>query len=434
MHTLAGASVLLTALHQLCDTQKVDLVARERLAPWFTNRMRSRAAKASGTNASASASPRTRPSDRWFTRVLAVRRVEALRLNQSRRERCGKRSSRNLDRRRQSQTSSSTHSRCQTALVTGYDIIGDVHGCADKLSTLLKKLGYAHSDGAYRHPVQRQVIFVGDLIDRGPFQLESVAIPRAMVEHGTAQMVIGNHEFNAAAFATRNADDSDWCRPHTDKNHGQHDAFIKAVGFGSVTHRSILDWFMSLPLWLDLGGVRVVHACWHEESIEHLRMQVGAHGGLTDELVRNGTTKGTAAYDAIETVLKGPEVGLDGYWYTDKDDNKRTKGRAEWWNTGATTLRDIVRLHPSWPIFDPNGERVEKLPPTPLTDIAGSVPPYPADAPPVLFGHYWFTDNDPKPSTPTTACVDFSAVMGGDLVAYRWDGEQTLDREKFITA
>jgi len=36
--------------------------------------------------------------------------------------------------------------------VTGYDIIGDVHGCADKLTTLLKKLGYTHSDGAYRHP------------------------------------------------------------------------------------------------------------------------------------------------------------------------------------------------------------------------------------------------------------------------------------------
>lgn len=316
--------------------------------------------------------------------------------------------------------------------MTAYDIIGDVHGCADKLTTLLKTLGYAHSDGAYRHPQQRQVVFVGDLIDRGPSQLESVAIPRAMVEHGTAQMVIGNHEFNAVAFATRTADDTDWCRPHSAKNRGQHQAFLSAVEFGSGTHRSTLDWFMSLPLWLDLGGVRVVHACWHDGSIEHLRKHVGAHGGLTDQLVRDGTTKGHPSYLAIETVLKGPELDLGGYRYTDKDGHERTDGRVAWWKTGATTLRDIVRLDPSWPVCDPNGERVDELPETSLTDIAGSVPPYPDDAPPVLFGHYWFTDNDEKPSTSNTACVDFSAVKGGDLVAYRWDGEPTLHAENFV--
>ena len=42
-------------------------------------------------------------------------------------------------------------------------------------------------------------------------------------------MVIGNHEFNAVAFATRNADDTDWCRPHNDKNRDQHKAFLDAV-------------------------------------------------------------------------------------------------------------------------------------------------------------------------------------------------------------
>ena len=317
--------------------------------------------------------------------------------------------------------------------MTGYDIIGDVHGCADKLTTLLKKLGYTHSGGAYRHAAQRQVVFVGDLIDRGVSQLESVAIPRAMVEHGTAQMVIGNHEFNAVAFATRTADDTEWCRPHSAKNRRQHQTFLDAIEFGSATHRSILDWFTSLPLWLDLGGVRVVHACWHDDSIEHLRTHVGAHGGLTDELVRDGSMKGHASYLAIETVLKGPEVDLGGYSYTDKDGHNRTNGRVAWWKTDATTLRDIVRLDPSWPLVGPNGERVDELPETPLSAITGSVPPYPNDAPPVLFGHYWFTDNDDKPSTSNTACVDFSAVKGGDLVAYRWDHEPALDPKKFVT-
>ena len=328
----------------------------------------------------------------------------------------------------------SPSTRWQTAPVTGYDIIGDVHGCADKLTALLKKLGYVERDGTYRHTDQRQVLFVGDLVDRGPSQLKSVAIPRAMVEHGTAQMVIGNHEFNAVAYATRNGDDTDWCRPHTDKNRNQHRVFLDAAEFGSATHRSILDWFMSLPLWLDLGGVRVVHACWHDRSINQLRTQVGAHGGLTDDLVRAGTTKGHPSYDAIETVLKGPEVKMEGYAYTDKDGNARRKGRVEWWNTKATTLRDIVRIDPSWTLTDADGQPATELPATPLAEVDGLVPPYPTDAAPVLFGHYWFMENDPKPSTPKTACVDFSAVKGGDLVAYRWDGERELDPDNFITA
>ncbi len=58
---------------------------------------------------------------------------------------------------------------------SGYDVIGDVHGHADKLEHLLRQLGYAetpqpqHQRGQslWSHP-GRQAIFIGDLIDRGP--------------------------------------------------------------------------------------------------------------------------------------------------------------------------------------------------------------------------------------------------------------------------
>jgi hypothetical protein len=85
-------------------------------------------------------------------------------------------------------------------------------------------------------------------------------------------------------------------------------------------------------------------------------------------------------------------------------------------------------------------ERVGELPETPhtatatATATAGSVLPYPGDAPPVLFGHYWFTDNDVRPSTPNRAGVDFSAVRGGDVVAYRWDGKPILRAENYVHA
>jgi protein phosphatase len=76
-----------------------------------------------------------------------------------------------------------------------FDIIGDVHGCADELRELLSKLGYAtDSDGHYAHPANRRAFFIGDLVDRGPDVVGAVDIARAMVGAGSALAVPGNHD------------------------------------------------------------------------------------------------------------------------------------------------------------------------------------------------------------------------------------------------
>jgi len=85
-----------------------------------------------------------------------------------------------------------------------FDIIGDVHGCADELEELLGLLGYQvveQSEGefpdggpVYGHPEGRKAVFVGDLVDRGPRILDSLQIARRMVEHGAALAVPGNHD------------------------------------------------------------------------------------------------------------------------------------------------------------------------------------------------------------------------------------------------
>ncbi len=80
-----------------------------------------------------------------------------------------------------------------------YDIIGDIHGHADHLAGLLRLMDYAEIGGVWRHH-ERMAIFVGDFIDRGPRQLESVRTVRRMVEAGSALAVMGNHEFNAIAW------------------------------------------------------------------------------------------------------------------------------------------------------------------------------------------------------------------------------------------
>ncbi len=84
--------------------------------------------------------------------------------------------------------------------MTGFDINGDVHGCADKLVGLLTALGYGERHGAWRHR-GAHAVFVGDLIDRGPKQEEVVTTVRSMVDAGAASVIMGNHEFNAISWA-----------------------------------------------------------------------------------------------------------------------------------------------------------------------------------------------------------------------------------------
>jgi hypothetical protein len=44
---------------------------------------------------------------------------------------------------------------------------------------------------------------------------------------------------------------------------------------------------------------------------------------------------------------------------------------------------------------------------------------------PLLYGHYWQIGT-PTRSSRHTACVDYSAVKGVSLAAYRWSGETEL--------
>ncbi|MFE2535433.1 polynucleotide kinase-phosphatase [Streptomyces sp. NPDC059371] len=77
-----------------------------------------------------------------------------------------------------------------THLTGPFDIVGDIHGCASELETLLGKLGYV--DGA--HPESRTAVFVGDLVDRGPDSPGVLRRVMSMVASGDALCVPGNHE------------------------------------------------------------------------------------------------------------------------------------------------------------------------------------------------------------------------------------------------
>lgn len=78
-----------------------------------------------------------------------------------------------------------------------FDIIGDVHGCYDELLQLLGTLGYVISDDAMpqvTHPDGRKLIFVGDLVDRGPAVPQVLRMVMSIVASGAGFCVIGNHD------------------------------------------------------------------------------------------------------------------------------------------------------------------------------------------------------------------------------------------------
>lgn len=316
-------------------------------------------------------------------------------------------------------------------MTQGYDIIGDVHGCADKLEELLIDLGYSipSESGAYSHP-ERSAVFVGDLIDRGPSQLRALEVVKAMVDEGTAQIVMGNHEFNALAYATKDPENpSEFLRPHNEKNARQHKAFLEQLSPEQRTH--YLEWFLTLPLWLDLGELRVVHACWHQPSIDLIEQELGGNSftSMEDLVGAARTTKPTTPlYEAIEVVLKGPELDLEKYdakTFQDKDKIRRSEARVRWWRGAATRLSELAEVPKG--SLDEDGQPYGELPEI-LVDETDRGFSY-SDPVPVIYGHYWRAGEpvEHEDWTRTTACVDFSAVKGGTMVAYRWNGERQIN-------
>jgi protein phosphatase len=79
-----------------------------------------------------------------------------------------------------------------------FDIVGDVHGCYEELSTLLGQLGYKIENGPdgpkATAPDGRKAVFVGDLVDRGPRIPDVLRLVMGMVAEGTALCVPGNHD------------------------------------------------------------------------------------------------------------------------------------------------------------------------------------------------------------------------------------------------
>ena len=243
-----------------------------------------------------------------------------------------------------------------------------------------------------------------------------------MCDEGHAVAIMGNHELNALLYHQpgQNADATDdgYMRAHSDKNRAQHQTFLDEFPVGHPDTAEMLDWFLRLPLFLDLGGLRLVHACWDDVRVATILARRPSGLLAQNDLQEIALEKDASDFaEAALTTLKGPEAELPApYFFHDINREKRTGLRLKWWQSSAVTWRDAALS-----VRDP-----ATLPATPIEgEVAFRA--YGAEAKPVFFGHYKRLGS-PAIDAPNAVCLDYPQVA----CAYRWGGEVRLDRENVI--
>jgi hypothetical protein len=306
----------------------------------------------------------------------------------------------------------------------GYDLIGDVHGCGNSLERLLKKMGYQHKNGCYRH-AHRKVIFVGDIVDRGPRIREALHIVKDMIDHDQAEMVLGNHEYNAMCYCTEGREENgpQYLREHNARHHRLIRETLEQFDAHKSEWLAFLDWFHEVPLYIEKESFRVVHACWDNDAIKRLKARSPSHCIDRDFLHESAIVNSNASR-LIDKLTRGTALELpNGETILGKDGLARNMFRTKFWCDDPQVYNDVV--------FQPDPLPIE-MGNRPLSAIEKQqLLAYPETELPVFVGHYWMSDL-PSPIQSNIVCLDYSAVKYGKLVAYRMGDEPVLSRDKFI--
>ena len=307
--------------------------------------------------------------------------------------------------------------------VTGYDIIGDVHGCARALQQLLQQLGYRDTGGVWHHP-GRKAVFVGDLLDRGSEIRVSTRLVRTMVEAGHAYMVLGNHEYNAVAYAeSAHADPESHLARWRNRlaRHLHHT--LEEYRFHAEDWHNTINWLRHQPLCLEFPNFRVVHACW---DMLRIGQAEALHNGcclLDDTFLATSMQHGSEPNRIVERLLKGTDLVLpEGVTIRGADGIERDRIRTKFWKRHPETYGDVL--------FQPD-KLPEEWMQRPLTEQDKQRLLHYGKSEKALFiGHYW-RRGTPRLIRDNIACLDYSAVKGGRLVAYRIGGESRLSNDGF---
>lgn len=307
--------------------------------------------------------------------------------------------------------------------MSGYDLIGDIHGCGNTLIRLLEQMGYSKRNGVYRHPT-RKAVFVGDIIDRGPNIRLACHVVRDMVEAGSADIVMGNHEYNILTYLARSPAgfNRPYLRAHTKRNNFIVEQTLAQFANYESEFQSFLDWFLTIPLFLDYEHFRVVHACWDQAMIDEYVRRYGCNK-INKEMLAESVNPQSFLYQFLDRMLRGTSLKLpDERSIVSKDGMVRQFFRTKFWQHNPKNYHDVV-FQP-----DPLPDDIEHalLSPEEKQQLLF----YGPNEKPLFIGHYWM-QGIPAPIAPNIVCLDYSAVKYGRLVAYRLDQEKLPQAKKF---
>ena len=113
--------------------------------------------------------------------------------------------------------------------------VGDIQGCAPSLKALVKKI-----------PKKSNMIFLGDLVNRGPDSLGALRQLKSLQESGRAECILGNHDLHLLAIdaGLRNTKGLDTV-----------DAILRAAD-----RKELINWMRNRPMALSNGKILAVHA------------------------------------------------------------------------------------------------------------------------------------------------------------------------------
>ena len=205
------------------------------------------------------------------------------------------------------------------------DVVGDVHGQLKTLNRLVASLGYIGLLGtsSFRHPDNRLLVFVGDLIDKGPFPVEVLDVVQKSTALGQCLSVRGNHEHKLSKVLNRVCSKANTSvkallaveikksRPSRRKTLKSLANLVDTSNFNRLS--KLREFLTAMPLLLTFGKIVVVHAAFSpellEEPVEPRKRNQRERWLLNGPgRVINGVwepTNWTAAYSGNSTVVHG---------------------------------------------------------------------------------------------------------------------------------
>lgn len=257
-----------------------------------------------------------------------------------------------------------------------FDIIGDVHGCADELEELLDDLGYrVEWNGktvTVTPPTGRRAVFLGDLVDRGPRSPDTLRIARHMVENDHALAVVGNHDDKLMRhLAGRNVTISHGLAETIEQLREEPPEFLAGMQ----------AWLGTLPSHhvLDHGKLIVAHAGFKESLLGRTGKSVRAfcmYGETTGEIDEFGLpVRGdwAAGYAGKAMVVYGHTPVCEAEWV----------GRTVCIDTGCVFGGKLTALrYPELELVSVPARRIHCPPTRPLKAPSGRSSPAPLAFPP----------------------------------------------------